>query len=66
MSIFSAVAKLWAMQFGFDGGLSKPGPWRVAYPDGYRTRWLQYGECVTLRDLHGGMLEYKPEQETAK
>lgn len=46
---------------GFDGGLSKPGPWRVIYPDGKRTRPLQYGECLSLQERYGGTLEYIPE-----
>ena len=44
------------------GGLVKPGSWRVNYPDGNRSRLLEYSYARVLQRLHGGVLSYLDEE----
>lgn len=43
----------------YTGGLIQAGDFRVIYPDGLKTKWLSYGDCKNLKELHGGEIEWR-------
>lgn len=47
------------------GGLIQPGDWRVLYPDGKRSRYVSHGDASNLKVRHGGVLEWRHDQDAA-
>jgi len=57
---FKRLRRLWARfsQPG-TGGLIQPGDWRVLYPDNERTHYMSYGDAWDYKEMFGGKLEWR-------